>query len=433
MNVIARAAHRVLVASHSHPAMSNGGAEIAAWRLYDGVAARPDWRAWFVGCARDDATRLGSPITQPFDAREFLYAQPGFDWFKFANPDPAFPAALRDMLADVRPDIVHFHHYVHFGMEAFLHVRRLLPDSRIVVTLHEFLAICHHYGQMVTREKKALCYEASPRACNRCFPAHSRADFFLRNLFIQRFFALVDHFVAPSQFLADRYVQWGIPAERMSVIENVTQRSQPVDKVTAAREAGSLRVGFFGQISFLKGIHVLLDAARILEDDGAQGIHFDIHGDHTNQPPEFQADFLDRMSRAGKNVRFHGAYDNARVDTLMQEVDVALVPSIWWENSPVVIQECMRNRLPIICSNIGGMAEKVRPGIDGLHFPVGSASGLCELLRALAADPSTLADLSRRMRRPETPETTVDQHLTLYQQLMGTGAVRQGMPAAPSD
>jgi len=75
----------------------------------------------------------------------------------------------------------------------------------------------------------------------------------------------------------------------------------------------------------------------------------------------------------------------------------------------------------------------VRPGIDGLHFPVGSASGLCELLRALAADPSTLADLSRRMRRPETPETTVDQHLTLYQQLMGTGAVRQGMPAAPSD
>jgi glycosyltransferase involved in cell wall biosynthesis len=424
MNVIARATHRVLMASHSHPAISNGGAEIAAWRLYEGVAARPDWRAWFVGCTRDDAARLGSPITQPFDGNEFLYSQSSFDWFKFANPDPSFPTALGEMLRDVRPDIVHFHHYVQFGMETFMHVRRLLPDSQIVVTLHEFLAICHHYGQMVTQEKRALCYEASPRACNRCFPAHSRADFFLRKLFIQRFFALVDHFVAPSQFLADRYIQWGIPASKMSVIENVTQRSQPADRTAAAGKPGFLRVGFFGQISFLKGIHVLLEAARILEDEGVLGIHFDIHGDHTNQPPEFQTDFLDRMSRAGKNVRFHGAYDNARVDMLMQEVDVALVPSIWWENSPVVIQECMRNRLPILCSNIGGMAEKVRSGIDGLHFPVGSADGLCGLLRTLVAEPSTLAELSRRMRRPEAPETTVDQHL--YQRLMGSVAVGQG-------
>lgn len=408
---------RLLIATHSHPAISKGGAEIAAWRHYEQMATHPEWRAWFIGCAREHAGRAGSAITQPFGAQEFLYSVSSFDWFKFANPDKSYPQELAEVLADVAPDILHFHHYVHFGVETFLHARRLLPNSRIVLTLHEFQAICNHYGQMVTREKKSLCYESSPRDCNKCFPEYSRSDFFLRRAFIQRFFALVDHFISPSRFLADRYIAWGVDPARMSVIENVTA---PADEApTPARAAaGVLHAAFFGQISFPKGIHVLLEAAAILEAEDCTTIQFDIHGDYASQPPEFQADFLERLAKAGRNVRYHGAYDNARVDALMRGADLALVPSIWWENSPVVIEECMRNRLPILCSNIGGMAEKVRPDIDGFHFPVGSGAALAATLRRLAATPESLAAIARSMRQPEAPATTVDRHLALYDRLL---------------
>ncbi|MFI4981138.1 MAG: glycosyltransferase, partial [Nevskiales bacterium] len=352
----------VLVAAHSHPAISKGGAEIAAWRLFEAMRDGSDWQAWFMGCSREAAGRMGSGITQPFGEREFLYASSAFDWFKFANRDKQYPGELTEVLRDIRPDILHFHHYVNFGVETFLHAKRALPDSRIVLTLHEFQAICNHYGQMVTKDRKGLCYEATLRDCNKCFPEIGRADFFLRRAYISRFFELVDHFVSPSRFLAERYVKWGVPATKMSVIENVTAPASGGDERAVAVESGMLRVGFFGQVSYLKGIHVLLDAARLLEDDEVTGIQFDIHGDYTNQPQEFQTDFLERLAKAGHNVHYHGAYDNQRVDQLMHTVDVILVPSIWWENSPVVIQECLRNRRPILCSNIGGMVEKVRPG-----------------------------------------------------------------------
>ena len=54
-----------------------------------------------------------------------------------------------------------------------------------------------------------------------------------------------------------------------------------------------------------------------------------------------------------------------------------VVPSIWWENSPVVIQEAYAARRPVICSGIGGMAEKVIDGVTGLHVLARSSMPRC--------------------------------------------------------
>jgi glycosyltransferase involved in cell wall biosynthesis len=407
----------VMIAAHAHPALSKGGAEIAAWRQFEGFRALPDWRAWFMGCtAGAGGGRLGSHITQPFSDDEFLYAVAGVDWFKFSNADPRFPRELETVLRQTAPDVLHFHHYANYGVETFLIARRTLPDCRIVLTLHEFQAICNHYGQMVTRPDKTLCYESSPRNCNKCFPEISRSDFFLRRAYIRRFFDLVDAFVSPSQFLADRYVAWGVPAEKSTVIENVIAAGAGITPVDKPR-TDVFHVGFFGQISFLKGFKVLLDAARILDEEKVTDIVFDIHGDYTGQPVEFQTEFLTHLGKAGRNVRFHGPYDNKQVDGLMRAADVVLVPSIWWENSPIVIQECLRNRCPIVCSNIGGMAEKVRPGLDGFHFNVGDALALRSLLRSLSDNRDTVAAVRETMRYPELPADAVGHHVALYDRL----------------
>ncbi len=425
MNIMPRPASRVLIATHGHPALSNGGSELAAWRLFEQLGSRPEWQAWLIGCAREFGGRPGSAISQPFSDREFLYAADQFDWFKFANRDPRLPRAFSDVLEATRPDILHFHHYANFGVESFMHAKRVLPDCKVVLTLHEFQAICNYYGQMVTRQNKALCYAASARDCSLCFPDVGRAEFFLRETYIKRFFQHVDHFIAPSRFLGERYVAWGIPADRLSVIENITAPAAPVAEATAGERSAILRVGFFGQISLLKGIGVLLEAARIAEKDPSAKLTFDIHGDYSGQPQEFQTDFLARLERAGHNVRYHGPYDNHRVDQLMRAVDVVLLPSIWWENSPVVIQEALRNRRPIVCSDIGGMAEKVRHGLDGFHFPVGDAAGLADLLRSLAIDREGLSKVQRTIRSPDPAAATADQHLALYDTLL-----RHDRPAA---
>jgi glycosyltransferase involved in cell wall biosynthesis len=367
-----------------------------------------------MGCDRRQ-TRSETPITQPFGDGDYLYSVGEFDWFKFSNRDPRLPEAFGNLLLELRPDVVHFHHYINVGVEVFALVKRVLPNAKVVVTLHEYLAICNHHGQMVTNPHRNLCYQASPRRCIECFPQFSESDFFLRKRYIEHFFAFVDHFSSPSQFLADRYIAWGMPEGRISVIENLVRATH--GSFTSVGKGTPLRAGFFGQLSFLKGANVVFDAADLLAQDERLDISIEIFGDYRGQPLEFQNELQGRMAKVGQNVVLHGPYDEVRVDRLMQSVDVILVPSVWWENSPLVIQEARRNGRPLICSDIGGMAEKVRDGVDGFHFQAGSPMALALLLKRIADNRQLLIDVAGTIRGVTPVDVIIDEHLKMYQSL----------------
>jgi glycosyltransferase involved in cell wall biosynthesis len=409
---------RLLVASHGHPEITKGGAENAAYKLFAGLAGQPGVEAWFLGCGALPGQGAELCITQPFSEREYLYAPGAFNWFNFANRDPRLPRELERVLRETAPDVVHFHHYANFGVEVFALVRRVLPEARIVLTLHEYLAICNHFGQMVTRGDLHLCRRASDARCGACFPDIAPSDFFLRRRYIQGFFDLVDQFVSPSAFLARRYIDWGVSEAKMAVVENLI----PAGAAPAlpAPNGAALRVGFFGQISRLKGIEVMLRAAEQLNAEGCETINFVIFGDYRNQPEVFRADLAKRLGAPGSNVTFHGPYEHDEVDALMGGVDVVLMPSIWWENAPLVIEEALRNRRPVLCSDIGGMAEKVRDGLDGFHFRMGSAPALVETLRRLDQDRGLLAGLAATMRAPAPAAETLAAHLGLYRRLLAS-------------
>ncbi|HEU0157547.1 MAG TPA: glycosyltransferase, partial [Stellaceae bacterium] len=120
------------------------------------------------------------------------------------------------------------------------------------------------------------------------------------------------------------------------------------------------------------------------------------------------------LARTAARVRFSGPYARRDLRRLMAAVDWVVVPSIWWENAPLVIEEALAHRRPVICSNIGGMAEKVRPGKDGFHFPVGDAAALAALIARLGGDDKIWAALRKTMRPPPTIAETADRHLALY-------------------
>jgi glycosyltransferase involved in cell wall biosynthesis len=457
--------------THSHPRLTRGGAEISAQSLFRQIKANGG-RAWFLGCAAPGGeSRLGAPLTQPFGADDYLYtpAVP-FDYFKFANPDPQFPAALAELVGELRPDIVHAHHYTRFGVEMFSVIKRASPTTRVVVSLHEYLAICHNHGQMVKTGSRALCERATTTSCAECFPQYSARDFFLRQRYVQTFFEDVDLFLAPSRFLADRYIAWGVPASKIALLENMPpdaagalaesafQRAADlhaappavaarlsacgiaVSMIEPRRPGGALgrsgnkpltsgdltnlprsrtlRIGFFGQMSPLKGIGVLIEAARLLEEMHVDNLSIDIHGEYRNQPEEFQVSVREALAAAGANVVYHGPYDNTDVQRLMRRMDGVVVPSTWWENSPVVIQEAFACGRPVICSNIGGMAEKVRHGIDGLHFEAGRAASLAQLLAGLAQHPDILAEIAATVARPLDHSTALQAHMAAYARVM---------------
>ena len=98
----------------------------------------------------------------------------------------------------------------------------------------------------------------------------------------------------------------------------------------------------------------------------------------------------------------------------MAETDWVVVPSIWWENSPLVIQEAFFHGRPVICSDIGGMAEKVRDGVDGLHFRRNDAFSLAGAFETAATSPRLWKGLREGIREPHAMDTHVARLLDLY-------------------
>lgn len=372
---------RVLVASHGHPAVTRGGAEMAAYTQFQALCVETGVEAFFLGCQRGRPEPcLGEPITQPFeDAREYLYVGGAFDWFRLTNHDAAFPRAFTALLHTLRPDVLHLHHVLEFGVESLLLARRALPGLRIVLTLHEYLLICHNHGQMVKRPSRTLCTRARPDECHACFPEFAPSDFVLRTLYLRRFLDLADEFIAPSRFLARRLIEWGLPETRILVRSNA---ARPGRANLRRSNCGMVVVGFFGQISALKGVGLLLDAATILREAGRRDIWLEIHGTMAGQPPELLDDLPARLAAPPSNVRVVGPYLPEYVDGLMSGVDAVCVPSLWWENAPTVMVEAHANGRTVICADIGGMAEHAAE--KDLLFRAGVAADLAAVIEKFA-------------------------------------------------
>jgi glycosyltransferase involved in cell wall biosynthesis len=414
---------RVLVVSHGHPVMSLGGAEVASHNLHKGLNTLPGVESIYLARVGHPVPRHGASalMSLRLAVDEVLFHADDYDHFFLSNGDTE--AIRRDLLrfaGDLSPHVVHFHHMIGMGLEALYALREALPRSLIVVTLHEYLAICHNHGQMVKRPSGQLCNKASPISCNGCFPDIPVSRFLKREQFLRGMLGLADAFISPSMFLATRYIEWGIEAEKLSVIENGIVVKEPAPmRDLPARSLRRNRFAYFGQMTPFKGVDVLIDAvSRVPQDIWGEDSCLMIYGGNLErQPAEFQERVKKLIDDAGRRVRFYGAYQNADMPRLMRSVDWVVLPSIWWENSPVVIQEALHHRRPIICSDIGGMAEKVHDGRDGLHFRAGSAHDLADRLIEVLNEPAAWDRLHTTMRAPMSHIDSAREHAELYRRL----------------
>jgi len=138
---------------------------------------------------------------------------------------------------------------------------------------------------------------------------------------------------------------------------------------------------FFGQINPFKGIDVILEAFASLSEDVREQVHLDIHGANLHlQEESFQVKVNALLEELEGVVTMHGSYEPHEMPRLLAECDWMIIPSIWWENSPMVIQEAYNHGRPVISADIGGMAEKIIDGETGYHFRRGSHQSLASVI-----------------------------------------------------
>jgi glycosyltransferase involved in cell wall biosynthesis len=382
---------RALLTSFLHPSIVKGGAQRVANDAMAGLRAR-GVDVTYLGT---NDPHVGPSVCKPgawltgIEGRpeEYLFHSFAYDFFWHVQRRAEGYKALDQFIQWVRPDAIYAHHFLHFGIDWFERLKRVAPQLRIVLALHEFIAVCAADGQMVTRKERRLCSSAAPVKCAKCIGDRLPDEFSMRRSFFLEALEAVDRFTVPTAFVKERYAEWGLPADKIVVLGN-SEPEVPAPRPVrlAYDERRPIVFGFFGQMLETKGIRLLIDALLAMTEEERAGVEVRFFGSGLDlNRQEFQDEFraaVEQPALSGR-VRLEGHYGAEDLDRLLEGVDCVIVPSLWWETFCLVISEAWVRLKPVIVANIGALRERVTHGRDGLLFEAQSAHGLAAALRRM--------------------------------------------------
>jgi len=317
--------------------------------------------------------------------------------------------AFRKLVDDIKPDIVHIGHLSHLSTN-IVKIAKEEFHLPVVCTIHDFWLFCLR-GQYIM-DDLSLCKGWNAGNCYACLKAKFKEHLTLR--MIHRYFRHmnnvrnnIDVFLSPSMFLLDFFKSHGISEDKLILSRYGFDKGRIRFKKRRYSCDSQLSFGFMGRIIPSKGIKLLLDAFDLDCFDKANLLIFGEAGKDLH--------FL--KSRDKNSILFKGGYNNQDVQQVLEQIDVLVVPSLWYENSPLVIQEAFQAGVPVITADVGGMAELVTDGVDGYLFKRGDMKSLRTAIKRIIDDPTILNNLKvspDKVRSIQDESSTI---LSIYRRL----------------
>ena len=284
---------------------------------------------------------------------------------------------LKKLIEKEKPDIAHLHNIYHHLSPAII---RTLKKNNIpvVMTLHDYKIVCPNY-RLFSQNK--LCQDCNGGKYYNCFlkkcVKNSYAKSFLASCeaYLHSMigsYEKVDLFIAPSKFMRNVCVQFGVPAEKIKVIYNPFEAVKNTGVSTINKLDALL---YFGRLSDEKGIAVLLLALRALSNTRLK-----IVGEGDARP---ELEKLAREYGISERVEFCGAKYGNDLQTEINMARAIIMPSALPENMPLALLESMSAGKVVIASNSGGFTEMIQDGVNGLLFNTNDAEDLVRAIKRL--------------------------------------------------
>jgi glycosyltransferase involved in cell wall biosynthesis/ubiquinone/menaquinone biosynthesis C-methylase UbiE len=371
------------------------------------------------------------------------------DYIRYEYDNEPVARHVRRYLRDVAPDAVHLFHAARLSASVIdVFKEANLP---IVYTPTDFWAICVRNTMMKpsgelsegpddissnclecrevekllpetllqrkTEDKQAFYREIAELALARREDEHPSMAvvrlMLARTGFLRERFNSVDAILAPTQLMREMLVSNGVDPELVTLSPYGMDVSRFRDLDHSRNGAEGLRLGYIGTIHPQKGLRVLIEAFEKLPRDA--DVTLRVCGDLTHFPEYARETY--EMAHRDPRINFAGTFPNEKMVEELKKIDVLVVPSIWYENTPLVIYSALAARIPVVATNLGGMAEVVHHGENGLLFETGNPEDLARQLNRLLAEPDTLSSYSANAGDVRSVEDSVDEMLELYERL----------------
>ena len=403
---------RILQVIHGYPMRYNAGSEVYTQTLSQGLADRHEIHVF---TREEDAfapdCRLRVEL-DPDDSRVTLHIvnNPRLrDRYRYAGIDQQFA----EVLDDIKPDIVHVGHLNHLSTSMLSEASaRHIP---IIYTLHDYWLMCPRgqFMQMHPCSNKpaelwATCDAQEDRKCaEHCYARYFSGavdeyesdmaywtDWVSRRMrHIREVADMVDVFIAPANYLRQRYLEdFGLSADKLIYIDYGFDLNRMKNRIRCADEPFAF--GYIGTHIPSKGIHQLIRAFGLLQGNA----RLKIWGKHKGQDTEALKEIAKSLPcDVSSRIEWLSEYRNQEiVEDVFNHVDAIVVPSIWVENSPLVIHEAQQARVPVITADVGGMAEYVHHEVNGLLFKHRSIEHLSIQMQRFVDDPDFASKLGER-------------------------------------
>ncbi|MBI5669089.1 MAG: glycosyltransferase [Chloroflexi bacterium] len=225
----------------------------------------------------------------------------------------------------------------------------------------------------------------------------------------------VDRVICNSEFLIHKFAEFGFDTRRFIYIRQGLVTSNGGKPSRQTLSDGTLRLGYIGQIKYHKGVDLLVDAVTTLLRAG-KSVSLDLWGNETEEPKFTET--LKKRSAGFPTIRWNGRYVGSKVWDVLAGLDTLVIPSRWYENSPNVILEAFEMGLPVIVTHLGGMAELVNAGENGLVFRLNDMADLmCQITRLLD-EPGLLERLRAGIPRVKTIDEEMQEIVAQYDQVL---------------
>jgi glycosyltransferase involved in cell wall biosynthesis len=232
-----------------------------------------------------------------------------------------------------------------------------------------------------------------------------------RAAFLRERMNRLDRMIVPTRLMEGMLVRNGLDRDKVVFSRFGIRPATP--EVRQDNSEGMLRVGFIGGLSEHKGAHLLVSAVRALP---GIALELRVYGRTDLNLPYIER--LQHLASGDGRIRFCGTFPNESIGKIFAELDVLVVPSIWYENTPLVIYSAQAAGCPVVASNLGGMAEVVVHERNGLLFEAGDAAGLASAIERLADDRGLLQRLAANAEKPRPIGGYVSELLKVYDEVL---------------